>query len=213
MSNLTELTAQIIAARVAKKDMTAEELQQEMLMIYSFLKGVEEGSVQPSTQAPEEETKPQKINFKKIFKNNEVICLICNKGFKALKRHLTVAHDLKPGEYRKQFGIPSKQSLVAKAYSEKWRQAANDRGQGVILAKAREARAAKKAAVPVVKTKAPAPAEKEKSPVPAVKTKAAVPVVKVKATVPALKVKAAVPIKVQKTKAPAKIKKPATGKK
>ena len=162
MSNLTELTAQIIAARAAKKDMSTEEFQQEMQMIYSFLKGVEEGNVQPPTQAPVEETKPQKINFRKVFKDNEVICLICNKGFKALKRHLTVAHDLKPGEYKKQFGIPAKQSLVAKAYSEKWRQAANDRGQGEILAKAREARAAKKAAVPTVKVKASVPAIKEK---------------------------------------------------
>ena len=193
MSNLTELTAQIIAARAAKKEMSTEEFQQEMQMIYSFLKGVEEGTVQPPTQTPVEETKPQKINFKKIFKDNEVICLICNKGFKALKRHLTVAHDLKPGEYRKQFGIPSKQSLVAKAYSEKWRQAANDRGQGEILAKAREARAAKKAVVPVVKTKVPVSAVKVKAPVPAVKMKAVVPVVKVKAAVPAVNVKASVP--------------------
>jgi predicted transcriptional regulator len=203
MSNLTELTAQIIAARAAKKEMSTEEFQQEMQMVYSFLKGIEEGNV-PVTVPISEETKPQKINFKKVFKDNEVICLICNKGFKALKRHLTVAHDLKPGEYRKQFGIPAKQSLVAKAYSEKWRKAANDRGQGEILAKAREARAAKKAAVTIVKTKAPVTVVKVKVPVPAVKTKVAVPVVKVKAAAPA---------KVQETKAPAKTKKPASGKK
>jgi len=186
LSNLTELTAQIVAASAAKKDMSTEELQQEMQMIYSFLKGVEEGNFQPAApEQPVEEPKPQKINFKKVFKDNEVICLLCNKGFKALKRHLTVAHDLKPGEYRKQFGIPSKQSLVAKAYSEKWRQAANDRGQGEILAKAREARAAKKTVIPAMKIKAPVPAIKVKSTAPAVKTKAAVPVIKEKAAVPA----------------------------
>jgi len=38
MSNLTELTAQIITARAAKKDMSTDELQQEMQMFYSFLK-------------------------------------------------------------------------------------------------------------------------------------------------------------------------------
>jgi predicted transcriptional regulator len=184
MSNLTELTAQIIAARAAKKDMSTEEFQQEMQMVYSFLKGVEDGNVQPATQAPAEESKPP-LTIKQAFKKDEVICMICNKGFKALKRHLTVAHQLKPGEYRKQFGIPAKQSLVAKSYSEKWRQAANDRGQGDILAKAREVRAAKKAAVIPVKVKAPVPAVKVKVTAPAVKTKAAVPVVKVKAAVPA----------------------------
>jgi predicted transcriptional regulator len=185
MSNLTELTAQIIAARAAKKEMSKEEFLEEMQMVYSFLKDVEEGNVHPSTQEPAVDTKPQKVNLKQIFKKDEVICLICNKGFKTLKRHLSIAHALKPGEYRKQFGIPSKQSLVAKSYSEKWRQAANDRGQGAILAKAREARAAKKTAVPAAKTKASVPAVKVKAPVPAVKLKTAVPAVKLKAAVPA----------------------------
>jgi predicted transcriptional regulator len=183
MSNLTELTAQIISARAVKKTMSTEELHQEMQMVYSFLKSVEEGNVQPA-QTPAEETKPQ-LTIKQAFKKDEVICMICNKGFKALKRHLTVVHNLKPGEYRKQFGIPAKQSLVAKSYSEKWRQAALDRGQGEILAKARAVRAAKKASVPAVKVDGPVPMAKVKAPVPEVKKKAAVPAVKVKAAVPA----------------------------
>ena len=181
MSNLTELTAQIIAARAAKKDMSTEELQQEMQMVYSFLKGVEEGNVQPSTQAPVEETKPQ-LTIKQAFKKDEVICMICNKGFKTLKRHLTLAHQLKPGEYRKQFGIPFTQSLAAKRYSESRRQMAIDKGLGAGLVKFRASQAAKKVTVP------------------AVKVKASVPAIKAKASVPALKVKAAVPAKVAKKK-------------
>jgi hypothetical protein len=67
-------------------------------------------------------------------------------------------------------------------------------GQGEILAKAREARAAKKAAVPAVKVKVP------------------VPVVKAKVAVPVVKETASVSAKVQETKIPAKTKKPVTGK-
>jgi predicted transcriptional regulator len=189
MSNLTELTAQIVAARAARKDMSTEEFQQEMLMVYSFLKGVEEGNVQSATQEIPTESKPQKINFKQIFKKDEVICLICNKGFKTLKRHLFKAHQLKPGEYKKQYNIPAKYSLIATAYSEERKKAAIDRGQGGILAKAREARAAKKAAVPAIKVKAPVPA------------------VRVKAAVPAVKIKAAVPAKVEARKAPVGVRK------
>lgn len=184
MSNLTELTAQIIAARAAKKDMSTEELQQEMQVVYSFLKGIEEGNVQPTIQAPAEEPKTQ-LTIKQAFKKDEVICMICNKGFKTLKRHLTMAHSLKPGEYRKQFGIPSTQSLAAKSYSESRRQMAIDKGLGEGLAKFRETQAAKKVAVTLPKVKAPVPAVKVKAPVPAVKTKAAVPVVKEKAAAPA----------------------------
>jgi len=187
MSNLTELAAQIIAARAAKKDMSTEEFQQEMQMVYSFLKSVEEGNVPIAvTVPPAEEPISQKINFKQIFKKDEVICLICNKGFKTLKRHLSKAHGLKPGEYKKQFNIPAKYALIATAYSEERKKAALDRGQGEILAKARAARVAKKAAIPA---KAPVPAVKVKAPVPAVKKKAATPVLKEKAAVPAKVVK------------------------
>ena len=57
MSNLTELTTQIIAARAARKDMSKEEFQEEMQMVYSFLKGIEEGS-QPTAQETLADTKP-----------------------------------------------------------------------------------------------------------------------------------------------------------
>jgi len=163
MATLTELTAQIVTARATKKDMTTEELQAEMKMIFSFLKGVEEGG--ESANAPAEGSAPVKVNYKHFFKKTEVICMVCNKGgFKTLKRHLSMAHNLKPGEYRKQFGIPSTQSLVAKAYSEQRKKDALDRGQGEILAKARAVRAAKNAkpvavvapVAPVVKAKAAA---------------------------------------------------------
>jgi len=207
MANLTELTAQIITARATKKEMSTEEFQNEMQMVYSFLKGIETGDT-PTVEPIAEEPKPQKINFKQFFKKDEVICLICNKGFKTLKRHLAKAHDLKPGEYRKQFNIPAKYTLVATTYSEQRKKDALDRGQGEILANARAAKAAMKVEVPVVaetvttapeiKVTAPVPAIKKKAQVPMVKEKAPVPAVKKKAGVPAVKVKAAVPAKVNK---------------
>ena len=110
--------------------------------------------------------------------------MICGQGFKTLKRHLAQAHDLKPGQYRKQFNIPSSMSLTAKSYSESRRQSAIDRGLGDNLAKARAVRAAKG----------------KKASVPAVRVKAAVPAVKTKAAVPAVRKKAAVPAKVAKKK-------------
>lgn len=171
MSNLTELTTQIIAARAARKDMSKEEFQEEMQMVYSFLKGIEEGSVQPTAQETLADTKPLKINLKQYFKKDEVICAICNKGFKTLKRHLSIAHGLKPGEYRKQFSISSSQSLAAKSYVESRRQMAIDKGLGEGLAKARAIKKAemerKNASLPVAKVKAPVPIVKKKPAVPA----------------------------------------------
>ncbi len=120
MTSLSELTVQVLTARLAKKEMSIEELQKEMVLISNMLKDIDAGTIQEApAEVIEEEPKPQKINFKKVFKDNEVVCLICNKGFITLKRHLSQVHQISDTEYKKQFGIPSKQPLVAKSYSEK----------------------------------------------------------------------------------------------
>jgi predicted transcriptional regulator len=83
------------------------------------------------------------MTIEEAFKPDQVACMICGKtGMVTLKRHLSTAHDLKPGKYRKQFNIPKDQPLAAAEYVAKRRQAALDRGLGDKLA---AARAAKKA--------------------------------------------------------------------
>jgi len=84
------------------------------------------------------------MTLKKAFQADQVCCMICGKaGMKTLTRHLAKVHGMKPGEYRKQFGIPSSQPLTAKKFSEARKQMARDRGLADNLAKARAVRAAK----------------------------------------------------------------------
>ncbi|MBU4581938.1 MAG: MucR family transcriptional regulator [Proteobacteria bacterium] len=67
--------------------------------------------------------------------------MICGKtGMKTLKRHIASAHDLKPGQYKRQFKIPKDQPLAAMEYVEKRRRIALERGLGEKLAAAREAK-------------------------------------------------------------------------
>ena len=149
MATLSELTVQVLSARLTKKEMTLDELQKEMIAISTMIKNIDAGTLQePSSEMPvsQEEPKPQKLNFKKIFKEDEVICIICNKGFKTLKRHLSMVHNITPAEYKKQFNIPAQYNLIAASYSEERKKAALDRDQGAILAKARETKAANGAA-------------------------------------------------------------------
>ena len=73
---------------------------------------------------------------------------------------------MKPGAYKKQFGIPSKQALSAKNYSEARRKMAQDRGLADNLAKAREVRMANieaKKAAPVKAAKPGRPAKAVKA--------------------------------------------------
>jgi len=170
MPTLIELTAQIVAQHAKKTVMTQEQLLQDMHLIHTALQIMESSNLpdQPE-QKPSGPTTPT-LTIKQAFKKNEVICMICNKGgFKTLARHLSTAHNLKPGQYRKMFGIKSTQKLAAKNFSEAMAKAALDRGQVDILAKAREKRMANieiKKGVAVVKKKSPVPAVRKKASVP-----------------------------------------------
>jgi len=154
MATILALTAEIVTAHASSTQMTSDELLLELQMVYSTIQALESGKEVIPVHG---ETKPA-ITIKQAFKKNEVICMICGKGgMKTLARHLRTAHDLKPGKYRKQFGIPSKQPLATKAFSESRRQMAMERGLAGNLAKAREVRAAK------LKVEKTAPAKKAAS--------------------------------------------------
>ncbi|HCE66865.1 MAG: hypothetical protein A2X82_11635 [Geobacteraceae bacterium GWC2_55_20] len=166
MATLSELTVQVLTARMSKKEMTLEELQNEMVTISKMIKAIDEGTLQETTpETPAEEPKLQKINMKKVFKDNEVICLLCSKGFTTLKRHLSSVHQTTDKEYKKQFNIPAKQPLVAKAYSEKKKADALKNNLGAKMQAGRKAKAeitsgeVFESAVPAVKTKAAVPAK------------------------------------------------------
>ena len=180
MPTLIELTAQIITAHAAASPLTSEELLKGLENVYNALQALEGGTGAVVTTAPSDITDAPQLTIKQAFKKNEVLCMVCGKGgFKTLKKHLTVAHQLTAGQYRKRFNIPSTQALTAKSYTESRRKMAEDRGLTDVLAKAREARSskaqAKNSTLPVVRIKPPAPAKKVKAGLPAVKEKAAVP--------------------------------------
>jgi predicted transcriptional regulator len=158
MQTLIELTAKIVAQHAKKTAMTQAQLLQDMHLIHSALQLMDQ---EVSSDPLPEEPKTPTLTIKQAFKKNEVICMICNKGgLKTLTRHIRLAHGLKPGQYRKTFGIKGTQKLAAKSFSEAMAKAALDRGQGEILAKAREKRTAniakKKTSIPAVKVKHPA---------------------------------------------------------
>ena len=162
MATLLEMASEIVTAHASTTKLSADELLLAIQKVYATLQALEAGK--PAEAA--EQAKPE-ITPKQSIKANEIICLVCGKGgMKTLTRHLKMVHNMKPGEYRKQFGIKSGQSLAAKSFSEARRKMAQERGLAANLAKAREVRAANVAA------KKAAPAKKAAAAKP-VKAKAA----------------------------------------
>ena len=147
MATLLEMAAEIVSAHASTTTMSKEELIAEIASVYQALSALEKGESVTTGTVAAEEAGPA-VSKKKAFGKDQVFCMICGKGMKTLTRHLKTAHDLKPGQYRKQFGIARTQSLAAKNYSESRRQMAIDRGLGDKLAAARAARGKAKAAAP-----------------------------------------------------------------
>ena len=150
MSTLVEIAGQLVAAHATSCKLTTDELLLELSKVHSALKALESGQAGEGAA----EAKPT-LTVKEAFKKNEVICMVCGKGgFKTLARHLSTAHQMKPRAYKKQFGIPSKQALSSKSYSEARRAMAVDRGLADNLAKARDVRMANIEAKKAVAAKA-----------------------------------------------------------
>jgi predicted transcriptional regulator len=161
MSTLAELTAEIVSSHASNSAITSEELIKNITVVFNTLKALEAGEAFiPDASPIVEVPAASAITIKQAYKNKDVVlCMVCGKGFKTLKKHLAKSHNLKTGEYRKQYSIPATKPLSAKSYVESRKQMALDRGQGEILAAARAKRKLNldiKKAAPVVDKKKPA---------------------------------------------------------
>ena len=140
MAIILELTSDIVSSHAFTTPMSFEELIVEIQKVHAALKKLE--AIESIIIEVDEPKKPA-ITVKEAFKKNEVTCMVCGNGkMKTLTRHPNIVHNMKPGEYKKQYGISSKQPLTAKSYSELRKKMAEERGLGDVLAKARETRAA-----------------------------------------------------------------------
>lgn len=93
------------------------------------------------------------VPLEEAFKDDEIICMICGQGgMKTLARHLNFVHNLKPGQYRKLFGLKRDKLLTSKKYSEERRRFAEEKVSPEMIAKARAALLAKVRGESVVTT-------------------------------------------------------------
>jgi predicted transcriptional regulator len=165
-TNLLDLTADIVIAHASVTEMSSDDLLKEINMVYATLEAIARGGKASIAERSGKESQKQArkakepaeeraeakpvvlpapvMTIEEAFKPDQVACMICGKtGMVTMKRHLASAHDLKPGQYRKQFNIPRDQPLAAIEYVAKRRQAALDRGLGAKLVAAREAKKAR----------------------------------------------------------------------
>ncbi|MBE0618725.1 MAG: MucR family transcriptional regulator [Proteobacteria bacterium] len=146
---LLQMTADIVASHASMNELTQADLLGEIDQVYAKLAGLSggiEGEAELTMEivpAEAEKIKPA-VPLDAAFGSDKVFCMVCGKGMKTLKRHLATAHDMKPGQYRKAFGIPAGTALVAREYSEARKRMAKDLNLAERLVEARAARGKKK---------------------------------------------------------------------
>jgi predicted transcriptional regulator len=124
-SELTSLTADIVAAYVANNVISGEKLPDFIGSVYAALHKAHVQGVEP----PKVELIPA-VPIKKSVTHDFIICLEDGKKFKSLKRHLRTHYDLSPEAYREKWGLARDYPMVAPAYAAARSHLAKNMGLG-----------------------------------------------------------------------------------
>jgi predicted transcriptional regulator len=122
--DMVERTAEIVAAYLANAKVVPGDVPVIIETVFTALSNLSA----PSAPAPE--TLTPAVPIKKSITPTALICLEDGRRFKTLKRHLKVAYDLSPDQYREKWGLPADYPMVAPAYAEARSQMAKSLGLG-----------------------------------------------------------------------------------
>jgi predicted transcriptional regulator len=80
---------------------------------------------------PVEVEKPEPaVPIRRSIQRDHLLCLVCGKPQKVLKRHLATRHELSPAEYRERFELKPDYPMTAPKYAQQRREAALAAGLG-----------------------------------------------------------------------------------
>jgi predicted transcriptional regulator len=112
--NVVGMTAEIVAAYVAKNTVPQGELPRLIGEVHRALLGAIAGS--PVRESPSD-AKPA-VSIKKSITDEYIFCLEDGKKFKSLKRHLRSHYDMSPEQYREKWGLSADYPMVAPNYAK-----------------------------------------------------------------------------------------------
>ena len=127
------LTAAIVSAYVSHHSIATADIGRLVSVVAGELGGLGREPEPPSGPEPA-------VPVRQSVKRDHLVCLVCGKPFKSLRRHLQSAHGLTPDAYRQMFELARDYPMVAAASSEQ--RAAIARRSGLGQRRPEEAEAA-----------------------------------------------------------------------
>lgn len=123
--DLVTLTADIVSAHVSNNNVPISDVPALVQRVHEALASLGSGA------APAEESKKAPaVSPRASVKPDYLVCLECGRKQRTLKRHLMTAHNLTPGQYRADYGLPASYPMAAPNYAEMRRDMAKKIGLG-----------------------------------------------------------------------------------
>lgn len=121
--SLTPYAAEITAACVANNQVDVDEVGRLVSSIHDALSSL--GKRKADEAGPE-----PAVSVRASIKKDHIVCLVCGKKLKTLKRHLRVQHDMQPQDYREAYNLPSDYPIIAREYASRRSDLAKEIGLG-----------------------------------------------------------------------------------
>jgi predicted transcriptional regulator len=122
--NLAVVTAEIVSAYVAHNQIATPDLVSLVGTVAAELRKFATTAAQPAA-GPE-----PAVPVRHSIRPDHLVCLVCGKKQKLLKRHLKEEHTLTPAEYRDAFRLKPDYPMVAPSYTKQRRELAAKSGLG-----------------------------------------------------------------------------------
>ena len=124
-TKIAELTTEIVTAYVSSHKL-------QVLDVPDLIKAVGAGLVTLGTGAEPTVLEPPQpaVSVRRSVRPDHLVCLVCGREQKLLKRHLAVEHELTPNQYRETFGLRSDYPMAAPNYAQQRREFAVKIGLG-----------------------------------------------------------------------------------
>jgi predicted transcriptional regulator len=121
--SVAKLTTEIVVAYVTRNTIAPTDLDDLIGAVARALGAIGREDPEPAQPEPA-------VPVRRSIRDDHLVCLVCGKQQKTLRRHLHTAHQLAPDAYREQFGLKPDYPMAAPSYSRQRSEAAKRVGLG-----------------------------------------------------------------------------------
>jgi predicted transcriptional regulator len=121
--SVAKLTTEIVVAYVTRNTIAPTDLDDLIGAVARALGAIGREQPEPARPAPA-------VPVRRSIRDDHLVCLVCGKQQKTLRRHLHTAHQLTPEAYREQFALKPDYPMAAPGYSRQRSEMARRIGLG-----------------------------------------------------------------------------------